>query len=243
MREQLVDLNFRIQFLLQLETGTQIELIDHWIKAERSPKHWQCYKFAKTFLKSLEKCLNYSIQTKISMDRSIWEHSTLTEFHQKIVESNGSLEDFELEKMRKSFQRLKRYRSDAEQNAPKAELFFDVVGSELVTLTELTFACQREDKKQEMFVKRSRVKQRNIIDRENSNWKIVGGWPDDSADSGFNSGFTSRSGSSSTSSSNSPISPDEFHEINIREIDFTKKTDDDIDIIIDTFDSSSISWY
>ena len=66
--------------------------------------------------------------------------------------------------------------------------------------------------------------------------------PPSMEDSGFNSGFTSRSGSSTTSSSNSPISPDEFHE-NFREIDFTKKTDDDIDTIIDTFDSSSISWY
>jgi len=190
LKEQLEDLNFRIQFLLQLETGTQIDLVDHWIKAERSPKHWQCYKFAKIFLKSLEKCLNYSIQTKISMDRSIWEHSTLTEFHQKIVESNGSLEDFNLEKMRKSFQRLKRYRNAAETNAPKADLFFDVVGSELVTLTEMSLACQREDKKQEMEVKRSRVKRKNI-DRENSNWKIVGGCPEDLEDSGFNSGFTS----------------------------------------------------
>ena len=50
MKEQLEDLNFRIQFLVQLETGTQIDLVDHWIKAERSPKHWQCYKFAKIFI-------------------------------------------------------------------------------------------------------------------------------------------------------------------------------------------------
>ena len=195
-----MDLNFRIQFLLQLEAGTQIELIDHWNKAERSPKHWQCYKFAsKTFLKSLEKCLNYSIQTKISMERSIWEHSSLTEFHQKIVELNGSLEDFKLEKMRESFQRLKRYRSDAEENAPKADIFFDVVGSELVTLTELSLACQREDKKQEMVKRRSQVKQNNI-DRQNTNWKIGSAefLGSDDSDSGCKSGFTTPSGYSST---------------------------------------------
>ena len=152
LKAQISDLVFRIQFLNQLQQGTGVNLIDHWNKALWSPKHYECYKLAVVFLDYLRNCIDYSIKTKIAMDRAIWEHQMAITLHQQILDGR-ELKNTK-EEMRMVIERIRHYRHLAEIMAPKAERYFDLVDVNLVNLTVLTFRCQREDEKKAMGLRK-----------------------------------------------------------------------------------------
>lgn len=85
--QRLPQLNFRINFLQQMKSGTEIDMVHHWIQGKKSAIHYNGFKIIRRLYEEIDSSLELFNSTKLAMEQASWEHRSLHLYHAQVCSS------------------------------------------------------------------------------------------------------------------------------------------------------------